>query len=58
MPKGKVYVKNSHSLEDLEGNNKHVMSTIPVQQLRCVSRNMFSKCEACLEAEGCYSHIK
>lgn len=33
MPKGEVYVNNSHSLEELEGNNRHEMSTIPVQQL-------------------------
>jgi hypothetical protein len=50
--KEKVYVNNPHSLEELQENIRHEISTIPVQQIGRVSRNIFSRCEACLEAEG------
>jgi hypothetical protein len=45
-------VNNPHSLEELQENIRHEISAIPVQQLRRVSRNIFSRCEAFLEAEG------
>lgn len=48
--KVKVYVKNPHSLEELQENIRHDIS-IPVRQLRRLSRNMFSQCEPCLETE-------
>jgi hypothetical protein len=44
----KVYVNNLHSLEELEANIRHEISAIPVHQLRCVSRNIFSLREAYL----------
>jgi hypothetical protein len=52
MLKEKVKMKNSHSLEELQANIRHEISAIPIQQLRHVSRNIFSLCEVRLEAEG------
>jgi hypothetical protein len=50
--KGKVYVNNPHFLEKLQSNIRNEIFYIPVQHLRHVSRNIFSLCEACFEAEG------
>jgi hypothetical protein len=46
----KMCVKNPNSLE-LQENNRHEICTIPIQQIQHVSRNIFSQCEAFLEAE-------
>jgi hypothetical protein len=47
-----MYVNNPHSLEQLKENIRHEISAIPVQQLQRVSTNIFSRCEARLEAES------
>jgi hypothetical protein len=50
----KVYVKNPHYLEEHTTSFRHIISAIPLRQLRLVCRNVFSLCEACLGAEGHY----
>jgi hypothetical protein len=47
-----VYVHSPHSFGEFQENIMHEISTIPVQQLQRVSKNIFSRFETCLEAEG------
>jgi hypothetical protein len=47
-----AHVKSPHSLEQHQENTRYGISAITVQRLRCVSRNIFPWCGACLEAEG------
>jgi hypothetical protein len=50
--KEKVYVSSPHTLEQLQENIRPKIYAVSVQQLRHVSRNIVSQCEACLEVEG------
>jgi hypothetical protein len=52
MLKDKVYVINLHSLQELKESVRQDISIIPRQQLDCVSRSIFSRCEAYIEVEG------
>jgi hypothetical protein len=56
MLKGKEYMNNLHSLEEIKENIKHEISHVSVQQLQRMSRNMFSWCEAYREAES--NHLR
>jgi hypothetical protein len=56
MLKGKEYMNNLDSLEEIKENIKHEISRVSIQQLQRMSRNIFSWCEACREAEG--NHLR
>jgi hypothetical protein len=43
-------------MKELQANIKHDISSIPIHQLRRMTRNIFLLCEVCLEAEG--SHFE
>lgn len=52
MLKGKVYVNNPHTREQLQENITQVISNITRAEIRRVSGNLFTRCQACLAAEG------
>jgi hypothetical protein len=54
--KDKVYVNKPHSLQELKENIHQEIFVIQRQQLCHVSRNIFSRCKAGIEAEG--QHVK
>jgi hypothetical protein len=56
MLKGKVYVNNPHTAEELKENIRRVISIIYQEELRQVFRNMLTRCEACLQAQD--SHFE
>jgi hypothetical protein len=53
--KDKVYINNSRSLQELEENTWHEMLAVLTEQLRGMCKNIFSRCETCIEAEGWHS---
>jgi hypothetical protein len=54
--KAKVYKNNPRSIEALQNEITRVIHSITVDELQRVSRNLFIRCEACLQAEG--SHFQ
>jgi hypothetical protein len=52
MLKDKVYVNNPHTAEELKENIRRVVSSISQEKLRRVFRNVLTRCEACLQAQG------
>jgi hypothetical protein len=50
--KDEVYVNNSHTAEELKENIRPVVSSISQEQLRRVFRNVLTRCEGCLQAQG------
>jgi hypothetical protein len=55
--KDKVYVNNPHTLDELKDNIRVEISDITREELRRVAGNIFSRCEACLQAEGRHFEI-
>jgi hypothetical protein len=50
--KRKVYKNNPRSIEALQAEITRVIGSIAMDELQRVSRNLFLRCEACLQAEG------
>jgi hypothetical protein len=51
-----VYKNNPSSIEALQNEITRVIGSIVVDEVQKVSHNLFMRCEACLQAEGCYFH--
>jgi hypothetical protein len=45
-------MNNLRSSEEFQENIRHKTSNVLIEEPKCMSRNMFSWCEACLEAVG------
>jgi hypothetical protein len=56
MLKNKVYVNNPHTAEELKGNIRRVVLSISQEKLCRVFRNVLTRYEACLQAQG--SHFE
>lgn len=52
MVEEKLYMNNLRSSEEFQENIRHKTSNVLIEEPKCMSRNMFSWCEACLEAVG------
>lgn len=50
--KDRVYVNSPHSLQELKENIQREIADVSSAELRHVWRNIFRRCEACLEAGG------
>ena len=55
--KQKVYKNNPRSIDSLQNEITRVIHSITVDELQRVSRNLFVRCAACLQAEGHFQHL-
>jgi len=46
------YTNNPQSLHELKANSQRKIATIYWQELCCVPRNIFTRCDACWQAGG------
>jgi hypothetical protein len=49
--KEKVYKNNARSIEALQNEITRIIGSITMDELQKVSQNLFTRCEACLQAE-------